>query len=233
MDEEQTPRETPLSPSRATYEPLNPFLRRRLILALTLTSLAHADLALAGRPRGVTAVIPEQIRDDRGRTFAELRGFALRSIYVFREGDQRGMRAVGRHTGTLLRAEISPDGRFLAYSLQEQSPLNAPAVVARQIQSVIVASIKGTRLDSISNGARSSGNGMRFAWNEAGSRLAILLGGEGSGPSDGQEDSLVIWNATSRGRKAFGIRSNAWEVGWASDDTVLVCHYDGVDALAL
>jgi hypothetical protein len=205
-----------------------PFLSS-LALASLLLVLSHS--ISAARSQSTVAIIPGQTRVENGQLLSAAWGVSPHSIYLIRDGQQRGKEVVRREAGTIYRTQLSPDARLLAYALEEQGPSRAHAQPVA-IQSVIITSSDGVQRDSVSNGARVSWSGMRFAWNERGSRLAVLLGGEGGG-RQAQDDSVVVWNGRVRGRETFKIRPGAWEIGWASDDTVLISHYDGVDAIAL
>ncbi len=121
----------------------------------------------------------------------------------------------GRSSSERLVAQLSPDARFLAYSLETKEGSSSTVV-----QSVIVTRSDGVQVDSISGTLHHAWNGMHFAWSPDGRRLAIVRTASDERVTT-RDDSILIWNSLDRRVVGFQIGNHTWNAGWISNEVVL------------
>jgi hypothetical protein len=117
--------------------------------------------------------------------------------------------------GHIDRAVVSPSRDLIAYAFRDHYPHDQQEVWALHPPSVIVTDWHGTHLDSIANSSI-------FAWSPSGIRLAALSPTHYESGIQPMTDTLILWSAESRTRKAIIVPRARDGLEWVGEDSLMV-----------
>jgi hypothetical protein len=187
----------------------------RIVVSALLAAVATASTGVAAVPARPAHVvlIPDQIRNERGRTLSEVWDLEERAVYLFSPGS-RGTRIINRTVGRIQNAEPSPCHRFMAYAFVDKYPPDQQDVWAIHTPSVIITDMKGIQIDSIPNGTV-------YSWSPSGNYLAVSSIAKRPLGRQPVQDTLVVWSAITRTATPYLVSRLGGTHHWAGEDTVV------------
>ena len=183
---------------------------RGLLLAGAILATAFVPASTEGTPGGGIVLKPGAVWTGRDRHPAQLR---YDWAYLFRRDIPGGLRIPLPRAGAGWTVALSPGGGLVAYDLSHigESGINRESPANYEIA---VSDTSGRDVASFAGG-------VRLAWSEDGTRLAVAIGCAPWAPVPAF-DSVVVWEPGKGTTLSRRVPPSRGSIGWAGPDTLLI-----------